>query len=385
MNFKMSSTPQIVFGVNKIKLLPQIVAEFGHKALVVTGKSSFLKTFIAIDLFQDLDYLKIETKIVHVSEEPTPELIDNTVQQFRKWKPDVVLAVGGGSVIDAGKAISAMLNEEGSIKLYLEGIGTKLPSGKKTPLIAIPTTAGTGSEATKNAVITQPGVLGFKKSLRHDNYIPNIALVDPQLTAGCPSAITAASGMDAFTQLMESYLSTNANPMTDALALDGIKRIIQSIEKAYTNGSDLAARTDMSYAALISGITLANAGLGLVHGYAQPLGSLFKIPHGVVCGTLMAATNRLTVQRLREKEQSEALDKYYTIAQFITTNTNKTEAIDELLNFLDRLTHKFKLPLLSDFGVTPTDFDTIISKTGLKYHPIDLDDSDLALILEKRI
>lgn len=385
MNFKLSATPALYFGSNKIKLLPELIEQFGQRALIITGRDSFLKSFIAMELFNDLDAYRIENKIIQIEGEPTPGQIDAAVNECANWKPEVVVAIGGGSVMDAGKAVSAMLCETGSIIDFLEAVGTRLPSGKKIPFIAIPTTAGTGSEATKNAVITKTGKDGFKKSLRHDNYIPNFALVDPSLTISCTPSITAASGMDAFTQLLESYLSLNSTPFTDALAFEGIRYLLGAIEKAVENGDDLTARSDMSYATFLSGITLANAGLGLVHGFAQPLGSLFAVPHGIACGTLMGATNRITVQRLREENANRALNKYFQLASLISSEVNPAKAIDQFLDKIDFLCEKFQLAKLSAFGITEKDFPLIIENTGLKYHPVNLCRYDLKWILKQRL
>jgi len=385
MIFTFASTPNIIFGVHKIKLLPELISGYGKKALLVTGKSSFLNTVPANELFRELKNLNIEIRVITISGEPSPKQIDDAVSQHKGWNPDVAVAIGGGSVMDAGKAISAMLCEEENIVQFLEGVGSKIPSGRKIPMIALPTTSGTGSEATKNAVITQQGVNGFKKSLRHNNYIPDIALVDPHLTVSCPASVTAASGMDAFTQLLESYLSSNASPITNALALDGLSKLIRSIETAVHQGNNLEARSDMSYAALISGITIANAGLGVVHGFAQPLGSVFSVPHGIVCGTLMGAANRITVQRLQEQNKSDVLEKYFSVAKLVTSNENQTEAIDELIEYLDHLTTLFRLPLLSDFGITKTNFPLIVEKTSRKEHPVELSDNDLYNILTQRL
>jgi alcohol dehydrogenase class IV len=282
-----------------------------------------------------------------------------------------------------------MLKSEGSVKDYLEGIGSRIPTGRKVPLIAVPTTAGTGSEATQNAVLSEQGPEGFKKSLRHMNYVPDIAVVDPELTVSCPPGTTAASGMDAFTQLVESYLSTQANPFTDALAFDAIGRIYGSLEAAYRDGRNIAARSEIAYAATISGITLANAGLGVVHGFAQPLGSFFGIPHGVVCGTLMAASNRVTAKKLISKGLSSttAFEKYVEIGKLFTDNHTKSDAyyLDFCINALERLTSELQLPLLSDYGVEEKHFDEIVAFTGLKYHPIKLDEEDLKEILGQRL
>ena len=384
MQFNLTATPNIIFGAGRFDTLPEIIARFGNRVLLVNGKSSFSKSDLAKKFFTRIGEMHIQHGLVQIEGEPSPAQIDRAVEQFRAWNPDVVVAIGGGSVIDAGKAISAMLHEKGSIVDFLEGVGHLQPSGNKTPLIAVPTTSGTGSEATKNAVITQPGKDGFKKSLRHDRYIPDIALVDPLLTVGCPPTITAASGMDAFTQLLESYLSTNSNPITDALALEGLQRLIGSIERAVFNGEDVEARSQMSYAALISGITLANAGLGVVHGFAQPLGSLFPVPHGVVCGTLMGAANRVTVQRLRESGDHLTLGKYHKVAMLFGSKGNQEECTDRLIDYLDELTIKFQLPKLSDFGITETDFPLIIQHTGMKYHPVQLSNEELMSVLRMR-
>ena len=213
---------------------------------------------------------------VVVSGEPSPELIDTTVEKYRNEAVDAIVAIGGGSVLDAGKAISAMLHRTESIKEFLEGVGTIEHPGTKLPFIALPTTSGTGSEATKNAVISHVGKSGYKKSLRHDNFVPDIAIVDPRFTLSCPQNITAASGMDCFTQLIESYLSDKANEYTDALAWEGLKEIKSSLVQSYMHGNDIQARTGMAFASLTSGICLANAGLGVVHGFASSIGGLYK-------------------------------------------------------------------------------------------------------------
>ena len=282
-----------------------------------------------------------------------------------------------------------MLRSEGSVRDYLEGIGTRIPTGRKVPFIAVPTTAGTGSEATQNAVISELGPKGFKKSLRHSNYVPNMAVVDPELTVSCPPETTAASGMDAFTQLVESYLSTRANPFTDALAFDAIGRIYNSLERAFGDGKNLEARSEIAYAAYISGITLANAGLGVVHGFAQPLGSLFGIPHGVACGTLMAAVNRVTAKKIMMLGLSDsmAFGKYVNMGKLFAGFPGKSDTyyLDFCIHELLRLTNELQLPLLSDFGVEGKHFDEIVDLTGLKYHPVELSKEDLKEILGQRL
>ena len=385
MIFDLATTPNIIFGNGQLAMLPKLISQYGNRALLITGKSSFENSELGNKLYAELKTAKIEFKTVNIENEPSPRDIDQAVLTHRQWSPQVTIGIGGGSVIDAGKAISAMLKHELPIKNYLEDVGTQKPNGNKVPFVAVPTTSGTGSEATKNAVITQAGKDGFKKSLRHNNYVPNIALIDPLLTVNCPPKVTAASGMDAFTQLLESYLSTNSNPITDALALDGITRLAANIETAYLQGNNIEARSNMSYAALISGITLANAGLGLVHGFAQPLGSIFNMPHGIVCGTLMGAANRITIERIRKTNNLSAIKKYHKAAIAAGFDSDENKAIDQFIDFIDELTLKFKLPKLSDLGIEISDFEKIIGNTGLKYHPEKLSDKDLYEILKMRL
>jgi len=322
-----------------------------------------------------------------ISGEPSPEIIDQSVKDLEKNHIDAVIGVGGGSVLDAGKAISAMIYKQDSVQDYLEGVGIKEHPGTKIPYIAVPTTSGTGSEATKNAVISRIGEKGFKKSLRHDNFVPDIALVDPELTLNCLQDITAASGMDCFTQLTESYLSDKSNEYTDALSVEGLKAIKTSLKPAYYNGRDINARTGMSFAALTSGICLTNAGLGVVHGFASSIGGLYNIPHGVVCGTLMAASNELTIKKLKKGYGShEALEKYSFLGELFLEEKGKSQDyyVDAFQEYLHQLTDELKLPGLKEYGIKEGDLDKICQITECKNNPVKLDTSDLMEILLQR-
>jgi alcohol dehydrogenase class IV len=386
--FHFANVPRIIFGPGSLDQLEKLIDEYGSKILLVTGNTSFITSGAKKRVKKVLQQRKYTWYHYPVSGEPSPKTIDSAVKHFRQKEIELIIAVGGGSVIDAGKAIAAMICEEGGITEYLEGVGNRKPSGKRLRLIAIPTTAGTGSEATKNAVITTQGDQGYKKSLRHDQYVPDVALIDPELTLHCPPELTAACGMDAFTQLLESYLSVKASPLTDTIALSGIECIARSLERVYYSGNDLAARTDLSYAALLSGISLANAGLGVVHGFAQPLGSLYPIPHGVVCGALMSSVNRVSVSKLRASEpESVALKKYATIARLFDQGKlyPDSECIDNFLDTLVRLTSDMKIPKLSEYGVQLSDIERIVAQTELKNHMVELDSYDLAEILKTRI
>jgi alcohol dehydrogenase class IV len=386
--FEFAKIPHIIFGAGSISSLGKYLSEYGKKFLLVTGVNSYSNSLTRNKIEKIVNISEISYDHYSFSGEPTPETVDQAIISFQAKKPELIIAIGGGSILDAGKAIAAMMMEEESIIHFLEGIGTRQPSGKRLPLIAIPTTAGTGSEATKNAVITRVGFEGFKKSLRHNNYVPDIAIIDPELAVSCPPEITAASGLDAFSQLLESYLSNQASPMTDALAISGIEHVARSLYKVYQDGNNMEARSDMAYAALLSGITLANAGLGLVHGYAQPLGSLFPIPHGIVCGTLMGAVNRLTVEKLRKQDVNlPALKRYAAIGRIFRKKGSLTDAenIDFLLDTMDELTRKLNIPRLRQFGLKLEDLDRIVEQTGPKNHPLKLQKEDLIYILKERL
>lgn len=387
-SFSLKMPPQIVFGPGKIAELENIIVRFGSHPLLVLGNRSFLETDHYLTVQKILAKLNIRLQTVHIGSEPSPEMIDTIVANPSYAEIDLVIAIGGGSTLDGGKAISAMLAEGGKITRFLEGVGTKTPSGRKIPFIAIPTTSGTGSEATSNAVISSIGQEGFKSSLRHDNFIPNLALVDPTLTLSCPNKLTVACSMDCFTQLVEGYLSTNSSTLTDALALDGIRAIHRSIRLVCADGNNLPARTDLSYAALLSGIVLASSGLGTVHGFASAIGGYFAVPHGVVCGTLMAPTNALTLKSLRAKAANHlALGKYTKLGKIFSEQKNKNDTWyqDNFIEMLERLAGELDIPKLSDFGVTSNDIEKIVNKTANKFNPTQLTKEDLASILRSRI
>ena len=386
--FNFARLPLIYFGGGKINDLPGIISNYGKSVLLVTGARSFMDSRLADRLFDLFGSSGIAFQHVPVRNEPSPETVDNTVLKFRGSEINVVVSIGGGSVMDAGKAISAMLGKSGSVVEYLEVVGDKEHPGTKVPFIAVPTTSGTGSEATKNAVISKVGKDGFKRSLRHDNLVPDIALVDPELTLTCPPEITAAAGMDCFTQLTESYLSTKANPYTDALALEGIRAINRSLVRSYTHGEDMDARSDMSFAALTSGICLANAGLGAVHGLAGTIGAIYDIPHGAVCGTLMAVANEMTVKELRRISRVHpSLKKYAVLGRLFAGSKGKGDDyhIDNFIRYLHEITDRLYLPRLASFGIGTEDLAVISAKSDVKNNPAELPVSILSEILARRL
>lgn len=385
-NFVFKPAPSLVFGSGTLCKVPNLLESYGQQLLILVGGNSFLSGKYWPELRKKLESHGFSYSIEQINGEPSPEDIDSLCQAYSEETINAVLAIGGGSVLDAGKAVAAILVEQQPITTFLEGVGTQKPSGKKVPFLAIPTTSGTGSEATSNAVISKVGENGFKKSLRHDNYVPNIAIIDPALTVNCPVPLTVACGMDSFTQLVEAYLSTHASPLSDTLALEGIRCIIRSLEKACKDGNDLEARTDMSYAAYLSGLVLANAGLGAVHGFASAIGGYFTIPHGVVCGTLMAPANRITLHKLRHTGENElALHKYTTLGHMLNSQLDEQEAQDAFISYLDNLTKILAIPPLSDFSISHGDIPKILGISENKNNPAQLSSTDLTSILQTRI
>jgi alcohol dehydrogenase class IV len=384
-DFSFAVSPRLIFGPGKLGGVTSILKQFGTRVLLVTGARSFLSSSPGQRLQDELKSMKVSFDVCRIGKEPTPAIIDDAVKTFSSFGPHSVIAIGGGSALDAGKAISAMLPLKAAVKDYLEGVGTKVHPGMKVPFIAVPTTAGTGSESTKNAVISETGEHGFKRSLRHDNFVPNYAIVDPSLALTCPQVTTAASGMDAFTQLLESYLSTAANPLTDVLALKGLHCVSRSLKNAYDDGADLEARADMALAAYLSGLTLANAGLGVVHGLASPIGGFFDIPHGVICSALMAPANKVTVRKMRQgKHQHPALKKYAEVGKLFAGPHQKSDDayVDHLLSVLESLTTQFRIPRLSACGIAKSHLPGISSRADNKNHPVNLDGDEVDEVLQ---
>jgi len=283
-----------------------------------------------------------------------------------------------------------MLPHANSVLDHLEDVGRNVAhSGVKIPYVAVPTTSGTGGEMTKNAVLSMVGPQGYKKSLRHENLIPDVVIVDPELMATCPPHITAACGMDAFTQLLEPYLSPIASPLTDAIAFSGLERIRDNLIPACTDrGADLDVRAGLAYASMLSGIALANAGLGIVHGLASPIGGFFPIPHGVVCGTLVASATESNIAALRKRGNNPlALAKFAKVGVLFGGDGAKGEAwnCDHLVATLRDWTETLKLPRLGAYGVTAADTDRIAEKTSNRHNPVQLDRDELGELLSRRL
>jgi len=386
--FQFARLPKIIFGNGKIDELPGIIKMYGHSVILITGRYSFISSPYYVTLLQSFNNKKIRVHRAIIPGEPSPGMIDEAVNRFNQEYVNVVVSIGGGSVLDAGKAISAMMYRDESVSEYLEGVGNKDHNGTKLPFIAVPTTSGTGSEATKNAVISQIGREGFKRSLRHDNFVPDIAVIDPELTLNCPGDITAASGMDCFTQLTEAWLSDKSNEYTDALAMTGLKAVKSSLVGSFKNGQDIEARAGMSFAALTSGICLTNAGLGAVHGFAASMGGRYDIPHGVICGTLMASANEVNVRELRRKSDGAAgLRKYALLGELFLDEKGRSADyyIDGFVQYLHDLTVDLQLPGLKIFGLEEGELKDICAKTELKNNPVELTQDNLLEIVSKQL
>lgn len=384
--FVFAATPEIHFGSGVATKIPSHIKRFGTAILLVTGSGSIKQTDFYNKLIGELKDQNISVAEVSIPREPTPDMIDSCVRQFADAGIQVVVAIGGGSVLDAGKAISAMLPVNEPVKNFLEGVGTRQHPGIKIPMIAVPTTAGTGSEATKNAVLSEVGENGYKKSLRHQNFVPDIAVVDPELMLSCPPDITAWSGMDAFTQLLESYLSTSANTFTDSIAERGLFSIHVGLKHAVNSGT-LAARAHMAHAALISGITLANAGLGTVHGFASSIGGYIDIPHGIICSRMMYACNKITVDKLRKKGNSEALKKYVYVGKLFTQKEKASDKyyVDALLGLIKQYTEELHIPSLSSYEFSAATIQRIVAATENKNNPVELNADELTEALNLSI
>lgn len=372
--FEWAGPTQVVFGSGTAARLPEWAAELGPRALVVTGRTSRCEKIIP-----DLENAGVTVTRFMVDNEPTLDLIEHGRALGLAAGCDWVLACGGGAVLDAGKALAALLTNHGPVLDYLEVIGQGKPLLQAPlPWVAMPTTAGTGAEATRNAVLTCPKE-GVKVSLRHRLMLPRLALVSPELALSLPPDLTAMTGMDALTQLLEAWVCLRANPMTDALCREGIERAVRSLPKAVTDGQDLAARSDLALAALFSGMSLANAGLGAVHGFAAPLGGRFGLPHGAVCAALLPAVWAVNVAAVQQRGDSNQQDRFRQAAVWLTGQSH-AQAEDGVA-WLREWVHRLPIPNLSALGVPAAEWPTLIPlaqrASSMKANPVVLTEAEL--------
>lgn len=376
--FRHKGNSNLIFGVGSAANLPELVSR-KEPALILTG-GHFLRSRAWSLLETELTRVGIAYERETISGEPSPDTVDSLVEIAREAAVVSVLAIGGGSVIDAGKAVAAMVCHEGNITEYLEGVGTLRPSGRTLPMIAVPTTAGTGSEATKNAVISKYGDSAFKKSLRHDSFVPATALIDPELALGCPMNVTLACGMDALCQLIESYISNRATLFTDMLAKEGL-RLFGSARKLLSTGSfgteELNQRGGLALAAYFSGLCLANAGLGTIHGLVGPLGAHLKVPHGLACALLAVPVFSLLIKRLLRDGNQAVLDKLAFAGAQIDRGPNSIPRDGDaelLINHLESWTGK--LGRLADYGLERSDIGHIVNASDNKNSPVAFSESE---------
>lgn len=378
-SFEFATATRIIFGSGTVAQIGGVARDLGKRALIVTGRDPGR----ALPLTQLLDESDITSTTFSVEGEPQLETITQGVALARSEKCDLVIGFGGGSAIDSGKAIAAMLTNGGDLLDYVEVIGRGNPlSQPSAPFIAIPTTAGTGAEVTRNAVLGSPEHR-VKVSLRSPHMLPRVALVDPALTLDLPPAITATTGLDALTQLLEAYVSIRANPMTDALCEQGIRLAARSLERAFTHPHDLAAREDMSLAAMYSGIALANAGLGAVHGFAAPIGGRFSAPHGGVCAALLPHVWEANLAAVNERGTDPQRRRFAQAARLLTDKKDTDAA--SATNWLRGLSTRLAVPPLRACGIAESDFDDIITRaqqaSSMKANPVVLSNSQLHAVL----
>ncbi|MGO8759064.1 MAG: iron-containing alcohol dehydrogenase [Terracidiphilus sp.] len=375
MRFEFATATRIVFGEGAAATLPELARTFGVRPLVVTGanpeRAASLVSALSAEVFA-------------VPGEPTVELVREGARRVRDAACDVVVSFGGGSAIDAGKAIAAIAANGGEPLEFLEVVGRgRTIALPPLPFIAVPTTAGTGSEVTRNAVLGS-AEHGVKASLRSPLMLPRVALVDPELTYGLPPEVTASTGLDALTQLIEPYVSSRANPLADAICVEGMERIAQALRRAFHDGSDREARRDMALSSLFGGLALANSGLGVVHGLAAPLGGRWKAPHGALCAALLPHGMAANVAALRARApQHPALERYAAIARLLTAR-NQASAEDGI-DWVRALCLELDVPALRAWGISEADLPAVVEKaaraSSMQANPLPLTSQELLALL----
>lgn len=384
MNFEFTAPQRVIFGPGTLHQAGTLATAMGRRTLVVTGRDSSR----AAALLEMLQEHGVETEVFHISGEPTTGMVRDGVKAALRFKADLVIGFGGGSPLDSAKAIAAVAANGGDPLDYMEVVGRGQPLTQPSlPLLAIPTTAGTGSEVTRNAVLASPEH-GVKASLRSITMVPRVALVDPELTYDLPPAVTASTGLDALTQLIEPFTCNRTNPLVDALYREGIGRVARSLRRAYANGRDAAAREDMALASLFGGFALANAGLGAVHGFSGVIGGMFRAPHGAVCAALLPHVMAVNRRALQERApESPLAGRYDEVARLVTGNPEAQA--DMGVAWVAKLAVDLNVPPLAACGVKENDIPLIVERaavaSGTKANPIALTGEELADILRRAI
>lgn len=392
--FAIGRLPRITFGAGSLAKVPGLVAGHGSRVLLVTGGRSFNASSRRAELeagLADAGVTLVGSTIV--TGEPGRGDIERPVERYRAADITVVLGIGGGAVIDTAKAIAGLLKTDTELMDHLEGVGRDVPyPGPALPVVAVPTTAGTGSEATRNAVVTERGTDGYKRSFRDETMVPADAVIDPDLLATAPRTLIASNGLDALTQLLEALTSQRATPVTDALARDGLMAVREGLLAWHADpggAGAAAARSQMAYAALLSGICLANAGLGAVHGFASPLGAQLPIPHGMACGAVLWQVIETNIRALRARDPgSPALPKYADVGRLLAdmpADADDDTAREALVATLRSWVERLEVPGLSTFGMTPEHIPAVVADSpgsSMRTNPVALSDAELTAILE---
>jgi alcohol dehydrogenase class IV len=384
MRFEFATATRIIFGAGAISQAGPLAKEFGRDALVTTGRDG-KRAKRLLDALREVDVRPVPFA---VDGEPDLETVRRGVALARRERCDMVIGFGGGSALDSAKAIAAMLTNDGDILDYLEVIGGgRALSRPPAPLLAIPTTAGTGSEVTRNAVLASPAHR-VKVSLRSPLMLAKVALVDPELTWDLPPELTASTGLDALTQLIEPYVSGRANPMTDGLCVDGISRAARSLRAAFEYGRSGTVRENMALASLFGGLALANAGLGAVHGLAGAIGGMFPAPHGAICAALLPKVMAANLAALRSRNSaSPALPRYEEVARLVTNRDAATA--DDGVEWVGRLVSDLQIPRLGAYGLKPQHTAELVEKSksasSMKANPIVLTHAELAALVESAL
>ena len=381
MEFEFATAGRVIFGEGKHSMLPEIGRSFGKRGLIVTGNDTSRVTWLT----GSMENLGVRCSVFSVSGEPTVAHAEKGANEARRENAQFVVGVGGGSAIDAAKAIAALATNPGDPLDYLEVIGkSRSLSAAPLPVIAAPTTAGTGSEVTRNAVLASPEHK-IKVSLRSAEMLPKVALVDPELTYNLPPRLTAFTGLDALTQLIESFLSVKANPFTDGLCQEALPKVARALPAAVRNGADREARRLMSLGSLFGGLALANAGLGAVHGFAAPIGGMFNAPHGAVCAALLPSALKINLKAARERRSTEALNRFERLGTLLI---GKDDA-DEAVHWVSQLCAELQVPPLRTYGIRPENFDALCERaakaSSMKANSIVLTDAELHEVLHLAI
>ena len=383
--FEIATAARVVFGdgaAGRIGELAVAIAPQGP-ALFVTGRSVTRTGAVRAAL----EAAGFALSIVCVEREPTTDDAREAVARARFTRAGAVFAVGGGSAIDLGKAVAALAVHEGEPLDYLEVVGRGLPLTRDPlPFVAVPTTAGTGAEVTKNAVLADPRTR-VKVSMRSDRMLPRLALVDPRLTWSVPPAATAATGLDALTQVIEPFVSCAASPFTDGLAREGIVRGARSLRVAFACGDDPHARRDLALTSLFGGMCLANAKLGVVHGFAGPIGGAFDAPHGAVCARLLPVALDVNLRAVRARGTEEQRARWDELGRLLTGRPDASA--DDAITFTTTLVHDVAIPALRAYGVRPGDVPALVERceraSSTKGNPLVLDRVELTEILERSL